>query len=187
VTTPTPESVRRALAIQLVIQRELGVSKNENPLQGSYLIDELTDLVEEAVLREFERISTRGGVLGAMETLYQRGRIQEESLLYESKKHSGELPIVGVNTFLSEAPDESVRPTGLMRASEAEKRAQLESLRAFQARHAEAAQPALRRLQDVARRGGNVFGELMETVRVASLGQISEALFEVGGRYRRAL
>jgi methylmalonyl-CoA mutase len=187
VTTPTPESVRRALAIQLVIQRELGVSKNENPLQGSYLIDELTDLVEEAVLREFERISTRGGVLGAMETLYQRGRIQEESLLYESKKHSGELPIVGVNTFLSEAPDESVRPTGLMRASEAEKRAQLESLRAFQARHAEAAQPALRRLQDVARSGGNVFGELMETVRVASLGQISEALFEVGGRYRRAL
>jgi methylmalonyl-CoA mutase len=187
VTTPTPESVRRALAIQLIIQRELGTTLNENPLQGSHLIEELTDLVEEAVLREFERISERGGVLGAMETLYQRGRIQEESLLYESKKHSGELPIIGVNTFLSDAPDQGLRPTALMRASEEEKRAQIESLRAFQARHAEAAAPALRTLQEAARRGDNVFGALMETVKVASLGQISEALFEVGGRYRRAL
>jgi methylmalonyl-CoA mutase len=188
VTTPTPESVRRALAIQLVIQREFGLALNENALQGSHLIEELTDLVEEAVLSEFERISSRGGVLGAMETLYQRSRIQEESLLYESKKHSGELPIVGVNTFLSDAQGEAaLAPTGLMRASEAEKSAQLASLRAFQARHAEAADPALARLQEVARRGGNVFDELMETVKVASLGQISEALFEVGGRYRRAL
>ncbi len=187
VTTPTPESVRRALAIQLVIQREFGISSNENPLQGSYLIEELTARVEDAVLREFERISERGGVLGAMETLYQRGRIQEESLLYEARKHSGELPIVGVNTFLSDAPEEGLRPSGLMRASDAEKRAQLESLRAFQARHAEAAGPALARLQHVARGGENVFGELMETVEVASLGQISDALFDVGGRYRRAL
>jgi methylmalonyl-CoA mutase len=143
--------------------------------------------VEEAVLREFERISERGGVLGAMETLYQRSRIQEESLLYESRKHSGELPIVGVNTFLSDAPDEGLRPAGLMRASDAEKQAQLASLRAFQSRHAADAEPALRRLQDVARSGGNVFAELMDTVKSASLGQISEALFEVGGRYRRAL
>jgi methylmalonyl-CoA mutase len=187
VTTPTPESVRRALAIQLIIQRELGTSLNENPLQGSHLIEALTDRLEEAVLREFEHISERGGVLGAMETLYQRGRIQEESLLYESKKHSGELPIVGVNTFLADEPDQGLRPTGLMRASEEEKRAQIASLRAFHARHAEAAAPALRRLQDAARRGDNVFGELMETVKVASLGQISDALFEVGGRYRRAL
>jgi methylmalonyl-CoA mutase len=187
VTTPTPESVRRAVAIQLVIQRELGTAKNENPLQGSHLIEELTDLVEEAVLREFERISERGGVLGAMETLYQRSRIQEESLLYESRKHSGELPIVGVNTFLSDTPDEGLRPSGLMRASDAEKAAQLASLRAFHARHAGEVEPALRRLADVARSGGNVFAELMETVKVASLGQISEALFEVGGRYRRAL
>jgi isobutyryl-CoA mutase len=187
VTTPTPESVRRAVAIQLIIQRELGTAKNENPLQGSHLIEELTDLVEEAVLREFERISERGGVLGAMETLYQRSRIQEESLLYESRKHSGELPIVGVNTFLSDTPDEGLRPSGLMRASDAEKAAQLASLRAFHARHAGEVEPALRRLADVARSGGNVFAELMDTVKVASLGQISEALFEVGGRYRRAL
>jgi methylmalonyl-CoA mutase len=187
VTTPTPESVRRALAIQLIIQRELGTTRNENPLQGSYLIDELTDLVEEAVLAEFERISTRGGVLGAMETLYQRGRIQEESLLYESKKHSGELPIVGVNTFEGPESADALRPTGLMRASDAEKQAQLAGLRAFQARHAGESGPALARLQDVARRGGNVFAELMDTVKVASLGQITDALFEVGGRYRRAM
>jgi methylmalonyl-CoA mutase len=161
---------------------------NENALQGSHLIEELTDLVEEAVLSEFERISSRGGVLGAMETLYQRSRIQEESLLYESRKHSGELPIVGVNTFLSDAPAEAaLAPSGLMRASEAEKRAQLDSVRAFQARHAAQTGPALERLKQLARRGDNVFGELMETVKVASLGQISEALFEVGGRYRRVL
>jgi methylmalonyl-CoA mutase len=186
VTTPTEESVRRALAIQLIIQRELGVSANENPLQGSYLFEDLTDRVEAAVLDEFERLSQRGGVLGAMETLYQRSRIQEESLLYESRKDSGELPIVGVNTFespLAQAP----AARELMRSSDAEKRAQLDNLAAFQRRHRAAAPEALRRLQRVARARGNVFAELMETVKVASLGQICDALFEVGGRYRRSM
>jgi methylmalonyl-CoA mutase len=187
VTTPTEESVRRALAIQLVIQRELGIAKNENALQGSYAIEWLTDRVEEAVLEEFERLSERGGVLGAMESHYQRGRIQEESLRYEAKKHSGELPIVGVNTFEAPGPRESVRPAGLTRASEEEKRQQLNALRAFQAREQAAAGPALARLQQVARRGENVFDELMDCVKAASLGQISAALFEVGGRYRRSL
>jgi methylmalonyl-CoA mutase len=187
VTTPTPESVRRALAIQLIINRELGLTANENPLQGAYVIEELTDLVEEAVLAEFERLSERGGVLGAMETLYQRGKIQEESLRYESKKHSGELPIVGVNTFLAEESTGADAPTGLMRASEDEKRAQIEGLGALRARWSGEAPEALAKLQRVAAGGGNVFDELMETVKVASLGQITEALFEVGGRYRRAM
>jgi methylmalonyl-CoA mutase len=187
VTTPTEESVRRALAIQLVIQRELGIAKSENALQGSYAIEWLTDRVEEAVLEEFDRLSDRGGVLGAMETHYQRGRIQDESLRYEAKKHSGELPIVGVNTFTAPAGAQALRPAALMRASEAEKQQQLDALRAFRAREAEAAGPALERLQGVARSGGNVFAELMRTVRSASLGQITEALFEVGGRYRRSL
>jgi len=188
VTTPTEESVRRAIAIQLIITRELGLTKNENPLQGSYWAEELTDLVEEAVLREFERIAERGGVLGAMETLYQRGRIQDESLTYESLKHAGKLPVVGVNTF--EAPGgggEPPAPDALMRASEEEKQAQLATLRALHARHAEEAPAALRRLQEVALAGGNVFEELLETVKVASLGQITDALFEVGGRYRRSM
>ena len=187
VTTPTEESVRRAVAIQLIIQRELGLSKNENPLQGAYVIDELTDQVEEAVLQEFERLSERGGVLGAMETLYQRGRIQDESLLYESQKDSGALPIIGVNTFENPEPGEAAAPRGLQRSSDEEKRAQLASLRAFHRRHAEKAPAALRRLQETARAGGNVFEELLETVKVASLGQISEALFAVGGRYRRSM
>jgi methylmalonyl-CoA mutase len=188
VTTPTPDSVRRAVAIQLIINRELGLTRNENPIQGAYLIDALTDRVEEAVLEEFERLSRRGGVLGAMETHYQRGRIQDESLHYESLKHSGELPVVGVNTFLApEGGESGVRPTGLMRASEDEKRGQITSLREFQARHAERAPAALADLQRTARAGGNVFEALMDTVQVASLGQISEALFEVGGRYRRAM
>ncbi len=187
VTTPSEESVRRALAIQLVIQREFGLARNENPLQGAYVIEELTDRVEEAVLQEFERLSARGGVLGAMETHYQRGRIQEESLHYESLKHSGALPVVGVNTFENPHPQEAPRPAQLMRSTEAEKRQQLEALSAFQARHAERAPGALARLQDVARRGSNVFAELMDTVRVASLQQITEALFEVGGRYRRSM
>ena len=192
ITTPTEESVRRAVAIQLIINRELGLTKNENPLQGAYVIDELTDRVEEAVLREFERICERGGVLGAMETLYQRGKIQDESLHYESLKHAGELPVVGVNTFLAEPGREEeagggVAPTALSRSTEQEKRQQLEALRAFQTRHAERAEPALARLQQVASGGGNVFTELMETVKVASLGQISRALFEVGGQYRRAM
>jgi methylmalonyl-CoA mutase len=187
VTTPTEESVRRALAIQLIINRELGLAQNENPLQGSYVIGELTDRVEAAVLDEFERLSQRGGVLGAMETHYQRGRIQDESLHYESLKHSGALPVVGVNTFENPRPQEAARPRELMRSSDEEKRHQLDHLRAFQARHAEAAPAALARLQDVARRGGNVFDELMETVKVASLEQITRALFEVGGRYRRSM
>jgi methylmalonyl-CoA mutase len=187
VTTPTEESVRRALAIQLIINRELGLTRNENPLQGAYVVEQLTDLVEEAVLREFERLSERGGVLGAMETLYQRGRIQDESLHYETLKHSGKLPVVGVNTFENPSPRETARPTALMRSSEDEKQAQLASLRAFHARHAERAPAALRRLQDVALRGENVFAELLKTVKVASLGEISEALFAVGGRYRRSM
>jgi methylmalonyl-CoA mutase len=187
VTTPTEESVRRAVAIQLVIQRELGLSANENPLQGAYVIDALTDLVEEAVLEEFCRISQRGGVLGAMETLYQRGKIQDESLAYESKKDSGELPIIGVNTFENPFPEVLPEPRELMRSSDDEKRSQLASLAAFQQRHREAAPVALARLQDVSRAGGNVFDELMQTVKVASLEQISDALFEVGGRYRRSM
>jgi methylmalonyl-CoA mutase len=187
VTTPTEESVRRALAIQLVILKELGIAKSENALQGSYAIEWLTDRVEEAVLEEFDRLSERGGVLGAMETHYQRGRIQEESLRYEAKKHSGELPIVGVNTFEAPSARESLRPAGLMRASGEEKLQQLHALRAFQAREQAASGPALARLGQVVRSGGNVFAELMECVKSASLGQISEVLFEVGGRYRRSL
>ncbi len=187
VTTPTEESVRRALAIQLIIARELGMAANENPLQGSYVARELTDLVEEAVLTEFERLSQRGGVLGAMETHYQRGKIQDESLHYESKKHSGELPVVGVNTFLGADHAPAQQPVALMRASEDEKAEQMAALHAFQARHADQAPEALRRLQDTARSGGSVFAELMETVKVASLGQISEALFAVGGKYRRSM
>jgi methylmalonyl-CoA mutase len=187
VTTPTEESVRRALAIQLIINRELGLAKNENPLQGAYVIEELTDLVEEAVLQEFERLSARGGVLGAMETQYQRGKIQAESLRYETLKDSGELPIIGVNSFENPHPEAAPAAGALIRSSEQEKDAQLASLRAFQARHAERAPAALERLQAVARSGGNIFAELMETVKVASLQQISEALFEAGGRYRRAM
>jgi methylmalonyl-CoA mutase len=186
VTTPTEESVRRAVAIQLIINRELGIARNENPLQGAYVIQELTDRVEEAVLAEFERLSQRGGVLGAMETLYQRSKIQEESLAYESQKDSGALPIIGVNTFENPRPEEAPRRE-LSRSDEGEKRAQLENLRAFQHRHADRAPGALHRLQEVARSGGNVFTELMETVKVASLEQITYALFEVGGRYRRSM
>ena len=186
ITTPTEESVRRAIAIQLIINRELGLAKNENPLQGSYLIEELTELVEEAVLTEFERINERGGVLGAMESMYQRGKIQEESLYYEHKKHTGELPLIGVNTFMKEGED-AVREEAveLMRSSDDEKQHQLQNLRAWQARNAERSGEALRRLQQVAREGGNLFAELMETVKVCSLGQITHALFEVGGQYRR--
>jgi len=187
VTTPTEESVRRALAIQLIISRELGVSRNENPLQGSYLVEELTDRVEEAVLCEFERLSRRGGVLGAMETHYQRSKIQDESLHYETLKHSGELPVVGVNTFENPDPQASATPAALMRASDEEKRQQIAALRGFQARNAARCDGALRRLQRVARSGENVFEELMDTVKYASLGQISAALFEVGGRYRRSM
>jgi isobutyryl-CoA mutase len=188
ITTPTEESVRRAMAIQLIINRELGAAINENPLQGSYLIDELTDLVEEAVLAELQRIDERGGVLGAMELMYQRGRIQEESMRYERKKHAGELPVIGVNTFLpTNGQAESSAPPPLMRSSDEEKNHQIGALRGFQRRNADRSGPALASLQDVARRGGNVFEELMETVNVCSLGQITRALFEVGGQYRRSM
>ena len=186
VTTPSPASVRRALAIQLIIDTEWGLAAVDNPLQGSYLIEQLTDLVEEAVLAEFDRIADRGGVLGAMETGYQRGLIQDESMLYESRKHDGTLPIIGVNTFLD--PDAvASAPTVLARGTTEEKESQLSRLADFHARHADDAPAALARLKEVALAGGNVFDELMRTVRVASLGQITEAFFEVGGRYRRTM
>lgn len=186
VTTPTEESVRRAMAIQLIITKELGLFKNENNLQGSFIMEELTDLVEEAVLREFERINERGGVLGAMETQYQRSKIQEESMYYEHKKHNGELPIIGVNTYLNPnepAPEEF--NIELARATKEEKEQQIAHVESFKATHAEACETALRRLKQVAISGGNIFEELMETVKVASLGQITQALYEVGGQYRR--
>ncbi|MFP5022359.1 fused isobutyryl-CoA mutase/GTPase IcmF [Pseudonocardia phyllosphaerae] len=186
VTTPSQESVRRAMAIQMIINKEWGLSLNENPLQGSFVIDELTDLVEEAVLQEFESISQRGGVLGAMETGYQRGRIQDESMLYEHRKHAGDLPIVGVNTFLKPGrDDEEPQEIELARATEEEKVSQLDRLEDFQSRHRTEAEQALRRLQDVATGDGNVFDELMRAARVCSLGQLTNAFFEVGGQYRR--
>jgi methylmalonyl-CoA mutase len=186
ITTPTEQSVRRAVAIQLIIARELGLNFCENPWQGSFVIDELTDLVEEAVYQEFERISERGGVLGAMDTMYQRGKIQEESLYYETKKHDGSLPIIGVNTFLPrEGQEDEVHELELIRSSEEEKGHQIESVRTFNAFHAEESAKALPRLQAVARDRGNVFAELMETVKSSSLGQISASLYEVGGEYRR--
>ncbi len=186
VTTPTDESVRRALAIQLIIDQEWGLSANENPLQGSYVVDELTDLVEEAVLAEFDRITERGGVLGAMETGYQRGKIQDESLLYEHRKHDGTLPIVGVNIFTkADAPGGTPQTVELARATEAEKQSQLTRLTDFQQRHHGDSEAALARLQEAATSGENVFGALMDAVRCCSLGQISEAFFEVGGQYRR--
>jgi isobutyryl-CoA mutase len=184
VTTPSEHSVRRALAIQMIIDREWGLAGNENPLQGSYVVEQLTDLVEEAVLAEFERLSDRGGVLGAMETGYQRGRIQDESMLYEHRKHDGSLPIVGVNTFVRESAAEPV-DVELARATEEEKQSQLDRLADFHTRNANGAAAALRRLQDVATSGGNVFDELMHAARVCSLGQLTAAFFEVGGQYRR--
>ncbi len=186
ITTPTEESVRRALAVQLIINREWGLAKNENPNQGSFVIEELTDLVEEAVLKEFERISERGGVLGAMESGYQRGKIQDESLYYERKKHDGSYPIIGVNTFLN--PEGDTLPTpALIRSTEEEKRSQLERLHAFHERNRDEAPAMIRRLQEAAVCGDNLFGVLMDAVRVLSLGQISTALFEVGGKYRRSM
>ncbi|KPV58670.1 methylmalonyl-CoA mutase [Paenibacillus sp. A3] len=185
ITTPTEESVRRAMAIQLIITKELGLAKSENMLQGSFVIEELTDLVEEAVLLELERISDRGGVLGAMESQYQRGKIQDESLLYETKKHNGELPIIGVNTFRNPNPPTDDLPIPMARATTEEKEQQIANLRAFQAKHQAEAPAALARLQQVALDGGNIFAELMETVKTASLGQITHALYQVGGQYRR--
>jgi methylmalonyl-CoA mutase len=185
ITTPTEESVRRAMAIQLIINKELGLANNENPLQGAFIIEELTDLVEEAVLLEFDRITERGGVLGAMETMYQRGKIQEESLYYETLKHTGELPLIGVNTFLSKEGSPTILPREVIRAEEWEKQAQIDTLRNLHAANALQANAALRKLQKVAVENGNIFAELMEAVKVCSLGQITGALFEVGGQYRR--
>lgn len=187
ITTPTEESVRRAMAIQMIITKEHGLTKNENPLQGSFIIEELTDLVEEAVLQEFEKINDRGGVLGAMETQYQRGKIQEESMYYEMKKHSGELPIIGVNTYLNPNPpsEEEMNNIELARATTEEKETQIRNLHEFQVRNEDKVEEALKRLKQAAVNNGNIFAELMETVKVASLGQITKALYEVGGQYRR--
>ena len=185
VTTPSEESVRRALAIQMIIGREWGLAMNENPLQGSFIVDDLTDLVEEAVLREFEAISARGGVLGAMETGYQRGKIQDESMLYEQRKHDGSLPIIGVNTFRNPRADAQATAIPLARGTDEEKKSQLNRVRDFHERHRQEAHAALAALKDAARSGGNVFAVLMDAARVCSLQQVTEAFFEVGGQYRR--
>jgi len=185
ITTPTEESVRRAMAIQLIINRELGLAKNENPLQGAFIIEELTDLVEDAVLAEFKRINDRGGVLGAMETMYQRGKIQEESLYYETLKHTGEFPIIGVNTFLNKNGSPTIVPGEVIRATEEEKQYQISALQKFQDRNEDKASTLLKQLQKSAIAGNNIFEQLMEVCKICSLGQISHALYEVGGQYRR--
>jgi methylmalonyl-CoA mutase len=185
ITTPTEESVRRAMAIQLIINRELGTARTENFIQGSFAVEELTDLVEEAVLAEFDRLTDRGGVLGAMERMYQRNKIQEESLYYEGLKHSGELPIVGVNTFLGKGGSPTILPSEVIRSTTEEKDQQIHNLRAFRQRNAGRCPDMLRRLKAVAVNNGNLFEELMETVRYCTLGEITNALYEVGGQYRR--
>ncbi len=185
ITTPTEESVRRAMAIQLIINKELGLARNENPLQGSFIIEELTDLVEDAVLAEFDRITERGGVLGAMETMYQRSKIQEESLLYETLKHSGKYPIIGVNTFLNQKGSPTVLPREVIRATKEEKEYQIKMLAALQKRNQSAAAQELRKVQEAAIQNENIFARLMEACKVCSLGQITGALYEVGGQYRR--
>jgi len=187
ITTPTEDSVRRAMAIQLIINREWGLAKNENPSQGAFIIEELTELLEEAVLTEFERIAERGGVLGAMETGYQRGRIQDESMHYEMLKHTGELPIIGVNTFRNPHGDQVMDKLELARSTDEEKQSQLQRLQAFHAQHAQASPAMLKRLQQAVIHNDNVFEVLMDAVRVCSLGQITNALFEVGGQYRRSM
>jgi isobutyryl-CoA mutase len=185
ITTPTEESVRRAMAIQLIINRELGTAKNENPNQGSFLIEELTELVEEAVLTEFDKLTERGGVLGAMERMYQRNKIQEESLYYEHQKHSGELPLVGVNTFLNKKGSPTILPTEVIRSTTEEKEQQIKNLQAFWKRNEAKSEKELKKLQEVAINNGNLFAQLMDTVKYCSLGQITHALYEVGGQYRR--
>jgi methylmalonyl-CoA mutase len=184
ITTPTEESVRRAMAIQLIINKELGLSKNENPIQGSFIIEELTDLVEEAVLAEFDRITERGGVLGAMETMYQRSKIQEESLYYETLKHTGEFPIVGVNTFLSKDGSPTIIPTEVIRATEEEKVAQIHTVENLKKAN-QTSSVNLLALQKAAITNQNLFEQLIETSKVCTLGQITNALYEVGGKYRR--
>ncbi|GGG10681.1 Fused isobutyryl-CoA mutase [Dokdonia pacifica] len=185
ITTPTEESVRRAMAIQLIINKELGLAKNENPIQGSFIIEELTDLVEEAVLIEFDRITERGGVLGAMETMYQRSKIQEESLYYETLKHTGEFPIIGVNTFLSSKGSPTVRPAEVIRATEDEKQYQITMLESLHQAKADKIDSEITKIQEAAIYNENIFEHLMEATKVCSLGQITSALFEVGGQYRR--
>ncbi len=185
ITTPTEESVRRAVAIQLIINHELGLAKNENPMQGSFIIEELTDLVEEAVLMEFDRITERGGVLGAMETMYQRGKIQDESLYYETLKHTGELPIIGVNTYLAKDGSPTILPKEVIRADPSEKENQLVTLHTLHTKNADDAKKALKNLQQTALSGKNIFHELMEATKCCSLGQVTNALYEVGGQYRR--
>lgn len=187
ITTPTEESVRRAMAIQLIINRELGTAKNENPNQGSFLIEELTDLVEEAVMIEFNKISDRGGVLGAMERMYQRNKIQEESLYYEGLKNRGEYPIVGVNTFLNKAGSPTILPAEVIRSTDEEKKQQIDSVTVFKKLHENKTDEMLKKLKEVAVNNGNLFAELMETVKHCSLGQITRALYEVGGQYRRSM
>ena len=185
ITTPTEESVRRAMAIQLIINKELGLAMNENPMQGSYIMEELTDLVEEAVLLEFDRITERGGVLGAMETMYQRSRIQEESLYYETLKHSGEYEIIGVNTFLSKNGSPTIVPGEVIRATEEEKQLQLRNLKNLHKATGAKAGEAISKIQAAAVSGGNLFEEIIEAGKVASLGEITNAMFQVGGAYRR--
>jgi len=185
ITTPTEESVRRAMAIQLIINKELGLAKNENPIQGAFIIEELTDLVESAVLEEFDRITERGGVLGAMETMYQRSKIQEESMHYEMLKHTGEFPIIGVNTFLSSKGSPTVLPAEVIRATEEEKQAQIATKDNLHSAFAKAQQEQLSKIQEAAVQQGNIFEHLMEATKICTLGQITEALFEVGGQYRR--
>jgi methylmalonyl-CoA mutase len=185
ITTPTEESVRRALAIQLVINREWGLTKNENPLQGAFIVEELTDLVESAVLEEFRAISERGGVLGAMEVMYQRSKIQEESLYYESKKHDGSLPLIGVNTFLDPKGSPTIIPPEVIRSTKDEKEYAIASRLAFQTRNEATSKSVLADLQKTALENRNTFGSLMDVAKVCSLGQMSGALYEVGGQYRR--
>ena len=185
ITTPTEDSVRRAMAIQLIINKELGLVKNENPLQGSFVIEELTDLVEEAVLVEFERITERGGVLGAMETMYQRSKIQEESMYYEMLKHSGKFPIIGVNTFLNSKGSPTIIPSEVIRATKAEKRYQIKMLQNLIKNNLSDSAACLENLQHSAIQNQNIFEVLMEVAKICSLGQITNALFEVGGQYRR--
>ncbi|MBT4881026.1 MAG: methylmalonyl-CoA mutase, partial [Flavobacteriales bacterium] len=185
ITTPTEESVRRAMAIQLIINKELGLARNENPIQGAFIIEELTDLVEEAVLTEFDRITERGGVLGAMETMYQRSKIQEESLHYETLKHTGEYPIIGVNTFLNKKGSPTVIPEEVIRATEDEKKYQISMLEQLHKGNEGKSEAMLRKVQEAAVQNQNIFGLLMDAAKVCSLGEISNALFEVGGQYRR--
>jgi methylmalonyl-CoA mutase len=187
ITTPTEESVRRAMAIQLIINRELGTANTENFIQGSFAIEQLTDLVEEAVLNEFDRITERGGVLGAMERMYQRNKIQEESLYYEHQKHTGALPLVGVNTFLSKNGSPTILPNEVIRSTREEKEQQIQNLHAFWKRNTDRSSEALSRLKTAAISNQNLFTELMETVKYCSLGQITHALYEVGGQYRRSM